>query len=418
MKKPLLLTAAIILVLGFNSCNNKLKKTKPEDLKATPLNIRLRLIIEQDFGLDNSDADRIWYFISQTLNETGFEVLEWGDTINYNQALQINIKGVALKRRYASHPFASDPSEGVDSYSGAEITGTFRFIDSNGVKADSSTFSNRISPEYKIDNIRHNPWDAPLLKTFYTSNFFVELGNTIAKRYGNNALFFYWLSIYQYNQDKREPISTHYFLEQEENAMQAIGNLRDPRIIRPVLKSIYSSRAIARKTDIASKIGEPAVDLLTTILLSDLQEEYKRDDSTERAKELNTAFAACALGKIGNKKAEDPLTKAFKSKSSLVKLWSAFALYKLGDLQKFDVIITAYHDKSSDVDSDRDAVAVVLGETMDKKAIEPLFSIWKYDNERSGNTGNKTVYEALKKVTGQDLANDYKTWVDWWEKNK
>jgi hypothetical protein len=415
IKRAIITLLAVTIIFGLINCNDKKKIPEIEsDIKAPVLGVRLKITIDHDLDKENEDIERVRSFVSRILNESGFEIID-PENGNYNLTLQIKIHGSAKSKKYSTDLLSSDHANSVISYSGAEIQGTFYFLDSAGLESGKSSFAALIEPPYKIESVITSSLNAPLLKAFYSSNFFEELAKAIAAGYGKDAAFFYWCSIFQYYAIQDQQISDRYFSEQKENAIKAIEKSRDVRTVKLLLNSnSYNSYGIMRITDIIAEIGYPAVDPLINVLLSNFEKEYKKDNQEENEKEFKAALAACALGKIGDKRAIDALTEANKSKSNLVKLWSAFALFKLGDLQKIDWIISASGDNSLDVSN----VIAALGETRVKKAIEPLLSIWKKDKELSGRSDNIKIYEALKKIVDKDLENNYEKWNEWWKENK
>ncbi len=57
-------------------------------------------------------------------------------------------------------------------------------------------------------------------------------------------------------------------------------------------------------------------------------------------------------------------------------------------------------------------MADVLGYVGDKRAVEPLIEALQYENILS----KYSIAEALKKMTGQDLGQNYNRWKVWHEK--
>lgn len=156
------------------------------------------------------------------------------------------------------------------------------------------------------------------------------------------------------------------------------------------------------------------------------------------------------LGELHDARAYDPLVLIYK-KESLVKRKAALnALGEMQDLLAFDILIEALDDK--------DYIIVISGARSleklgDKRAVEPLIrSIDKVNNNENwegwegkaainvfievlGGLGDPTAIEyiipllkksefrenaqkALTKLTGRNIGNKYKDWIDWWDENK
>jgi len=345
MKKSFLLTTIIATIIGLSSCNNN-KSPVIETYEPIPsLNIRLKIFIDQDFENESGNFLSVDSIIRYLFSYAGFEVIDTNNS-NYNLTLKIKIHGNALSERYSNDP--ANPFGGKNYYVGADIDGTFNFLDSLGIKFGNSTFSGgKECPKTVSEYSNEDPSKAPFQEAFYNSNFFGELGKVITLRYGNNVTIFYWCASFNVLR-----FQDNGCIIDGIQAIQAMGDLRDARIIKRLLtkETLVCLFDISLIADALSKIGIPAVDPLINILESDPDYDNCRK-----------SIAACTLGKIKDKQALNSLNKALKSDSPLVRFWSCFALFNIGDSKKAD--------------------------------------------------------KTLKKFTNENLGNDSKKWAEWWKKN-
>src|SRR5258708_4941317 len=82
--------------------------------------------------------------------------------------------------------------------------------------------------------------------------------------------------------------------------------------------------------------------------------------------------AAIVIGKIGEKKALEPLLKALSDSSPSVKNQVIYALGKLGDSRAYDALIDTLSNKEI-----IPIVAKALGDLGDQRAITPLLNVLK-----------------------------------------
>ena len=110
--------------------------------------------------------------------------------------------------------------------------------------------------------------------------------------------------------------------------------------------------------------------------------------------------AAGALGRLGDKRAVDPLIEALSDGMYLVRLSAAGALGRLGDKRAVDPLIKALSDDESVV---RKAAAGALGRLGDRRAVDPLVKalLHKYYGTRwraaeaLGQLGDKRAVDPL-----------------------
>jgi len=142
----------------------------------------------------------------------------------------------------------------------------------------------------------------------------------------------------------------------------ALGKIGDKRAVEPLilaLKDMYSILQYEAATALV-KIGEPAVEPLITVL--------KLADTN-----ITRAAAAIALGKIGDKRAVEPLILALKDMDSILQYEAATALVKIGE-PAVEPLITRLKDAS---DLMIIIVIRVLGNIGDKRAVLPLIAALK-----------------------------------------
>ncbi len=143
---------------------------------------------------------------------------------------------------------------------------------------------------------------------------------------------------------KRTTLSLVIFISNEtdgkdgharKNAVQALGKLRDPRAVKP--------------------------------LIDVLQNKQNR-------KELVRRRAAEALGKLGDTRALGPLIAALRDENYMVAQYAAAALGELRDQQAVKPLIEAlsYNDPRDKKYTVRQNATVALGELRDQQAVEPL----------------------------------------------
>ena len=101
--------------------------------------------------------------------------------------------------------------------------------------------------------------------------------------------------------------------------------------------------------------------------------------------------AAYALGRLGDKRAVDPLIKALADDDFYVRWGAVWALGRLGDKRAADPLVKALADKVSNV---RKAAAEALEQLGDKRAVDPLIEALSDDDIWVRNAAE----EALKKL--------------------
>jgi HEAT repeat protein len=107
--------------------------------------------------------------------------------------------------------------------------------------------------------------------------------------------------------------------------------------------------------------------------------------------------AACALGRIGDKRAIESLIRAIEDDDAALRASAAFALGELGDIHAVEALINTLDDDEKEIKIN---TAQALGKMGDSRAIEPLLM------ERAGGDSDfqKTAEEALKSLCGSITA--------------
>lgn len=162
-------------------------------------------------------------------------------------------------------------------------------------------------------------------------------------------------------------------------AVDALGELRDPRAIVPLISLLGGDWNIheylgphEKMVNALAKIGSPAVDPLITTL-----RDAKRSSDPYLDEDKNLrAGTARALGKIGDPKAIDELIPALWDKIPFVRLSAADALGAIGD-----------------------------------PAVPRLIDII----DSYGSTAPRATARALKIVAGQDFKDNAAAWKRWWK---
>jgi len=173
---------------------------------------------------------------------------------------------------------------------------------------------------------------------------------------------------------------------------KALGNIGDVKAVEGLLQAIADpskkdvDRYIARMAIV--KIGDPAVDTLITALNN---------------KSLQVRlYVIDALGEIKDRRALEPLMKAFESKE--LRGRAAMALRYFKEPRVIKLLIGALHDQDAYI---RSVSAEALGEIGDKQAVDPIIELLndKINRGKSqvsaavalGNLGGKKATPALLK---------------------
>jgi len=153
-------------------------------------------------------------------------------------------------------------------------------------------------------------------------------------------------------------------------ATEALGDLRDPRAIGPLMGVLTGDQYSSirwKAAEALAKIGPPAVEPLIAAL------SHPNDDVRWKA--------AIALGEIADKRAIGPLIDLLKDNDRFIKGRAAYALGKIGEAAVVPLIIAL----DTGDGSLRWGAAIALGKIRDERAIKPLIRALgdRYENVRS-----------------------------------
>jgi len=246
--------------------------------------------------------------------------------------------------------------------------------------------------------------------------------------------------------------------EVRRDAVRALGEIKDPRALDPMLKMLSD---MAHVRDAAAEAlletRDPRAVEPLIVALKDRNKAVRR-------------VAARLLGAIGDRRAAQPLIFALKDTGSDVRLEVKLALQRMSgedfeadpdDWQRWWDLEKAKEEVEEKVAGDRCVACIAalqspnwaarayaakaLGEIRDRRAVLPLRGVlWDRDGGvRSAaaralgeikdpravepllaalSDADKTVREeaefALRMITGANFAQDTRQWTQWWEQNK
>jgi HEAT repeat protein len=183
------------------------------------------------------------------------------------------------------------------------------------------------------------------------------------------------------------------------NSIKTLGELRDPRAVRPLLQ-IFRDR-VPRNREAAAwalyQIGNASVEPLVEML----------DDPNEAIRERTQQ----ALSLIENPRAPASLVTALRNGSAQVRQDAAFALHDVQDASVIDPLIEALEDEEPGV---RLKVVETLGELQDPITVEPLIECLEDPNltpsvlRSLGQIGDATAIPAIMKY----LRNEERRYSD------
>lgn len=205
----------------------------------------------------------------------------------------------------------------------------------------------------------------------------------------------------------------------------ALADMKDPRSVHPIM-SLFDEAYDASSLHIKlSEIGEPAIEPLmgyiehkdirkrqaVAIALARLKEtsviKSLIDMLKYEAKGADCSLIAYELSQMG-KLAEDLFVKSLKDKNSEIRYWSRFSLENY----------LGWSPSSMDERLSWHIAGKHYGKlvSIGKPAIGPLIKSVQDKNQTVSDINN--AKQALKQIIGEDLGNDPKIWLKWWEKNK
>jgi HEAT repeat protein len=210
-----------------------------------------------------------------------------------------------------------------------------------------------------------------------------------------------------------------------EYAAFALADFKDPRSIHPIINLFGEAVDLSDVHIKLSEIGEPAIEpLMEYIKHKDIRKRQAAAIALARLKETRvikplidmfkykTKGADCSLiayelSQMG-KLAEELLIKSLKDKNSEIRYWSRFSLENhIGWAPSSMDERLSWH-----IAGKHYGKLVSFG----KPAIGPLIKAVQ-DKNQAGSDIN-IARQALKQIIGEDLGNDPKIWLKWWEKNQ
>jgi HEAT repeat protein len=204
------------------------------------------------------------------------------------------------------------------------------------------------------------------------------------------------------------------------NAADALGQIKDPRAVKPLIVALKADRNPLVRTSAAKALGEigtPAVEpLIAALKEKDAEVRWRavvnlgkikdtravepliaslKSDRDERVRRE----AAEALDQIKDSRATEPLIAALKDKDFEVRANAARGLGRGDAPRAFEALLAALTgDKDPSV---RISAAEALGETRDPRAIEPLIAAMKTELKlplRSNDELGSSAAEALSEI--------------------
>ena len=186
-------------------------------------------------------------------------------------------------------------------------------------------------------------------------------------------------------------------------AVAALGNIGDERAIEPLIKALGDNDWWVRSTAARAlgMIGEPAVEPLIEVLSGGDMGVGRRDLGALRCLP-SRAYAAGALGEIGDARAVEPLIKMLSDGDSDVRKSTARALDKLGWVPETDEQRAAYliavPNWESLVEWGEPAVEALIGVLSDD-----VWRVREYAARALGKIGDERAVEALIKALGDEF---------------
>ncbi len=187
--------------------------------------------------------------------------------------------------------------------------------------------------------------------------------------------------------------------ETRNGAAWALGVIKDLRAVEPLIISLRDSTPKVKKSAsyALGRVKDPkAIEPLIGL--------WDDEDSTVR---LVAAQVLAGMGPM----AVDPLKNTLKNNKSYFRWRAASILGIIKDPEAVDPIIRLLNDEVSEV---RWTAIEALGEIKDQRPVKPLIDLLKDDD-----LGIRAIAaKSLVGITGENLGEDYKSWMKWWQKDR
>ncbi|MHA1377581.1 MAG: HEAT repeat domain-containing protein [Candidatus Helarchaeota archaeon] len=174
-------------------------------------------------------------------------------------------------------------------------------------------------------------------------------------------------------------------LNRKINAIEELGQLGDPKAIKPLSKLINDTNEQVRECSIWS-LGRLKA---SEILIKNLNHKV---DSTRK-------FIVEVLGNIEEKIAVVPLIELLKDPDDEMRANAAWSLGKIGDRKAFEPLIKSLSDKSEQV---RENAAWALGKLNDFRAIPHLLHIINDPDEIVQNNAKESIEKIYRFLEKQE----------------
>lgn len=181
------------------------------------------------------------------------------------------------------------------------------------------------------------------------------------------------------------------------DAVRALGTLRDQRAMKPLLKALKDKDNSVRASaaEAVGRMGNPNAIEPLIVALSD------RDHIVH-------SQAVGSLRRVGGMRAVSLLARLMAyGKEAPYRLMAANALADLGDIRAVDPLVEALRHEDSEV---RCHAAWVLGKLGYQAGIGPLITALKDKDPQVC----KRAAQALKQITDQNFGEDASEWQRWW----
>lgn len=346
---------------------------------------KYKVMVEQEYDSAVDVTIPVEDVLHPLMKNAGFELA--GDEDSSDFTIKAHIRGMPIAQYYSQFlGVVTSPM----LYTGAMVSGEYE-IDSAGIRLKKDSFKGIIDPPHRIYGTTNyeNPSSAPFEPAFYKSGFFEKIGKFILQKYGIDAAFKYWEAAFN------EGYLTN-------NALDAFVELKDTNSVRFMADNFLKEPWFIKTT--MKKMGPHGVKPLLQILTKD-----SIDISTR-------AMAAEILGDLQDKRALPALQQTVTHSNLDLKVWSAYALYKLGDLTKLDLIIQTLKNNLTNCN-----LAQALGAIGNKKAIQTLVETLDTEYEMNMKGQRETcILDVLCDISKEGETGSCSTNAveEWWQRNK